>query len=398
MIDAVIVGGGLAGATLALQLARQGREVLLLEREARFRDRVRGENLLPWGVAAARRLGVLDDLVAAGAYPVRTWTTYLDGFPACARDLPTSTPDGEGALNLFHPDMQDVLLRRAAAEGAIVRRGAEVVLLERAPSRSVVVTFQQEKRRHTTSAALAVGADGRGSVVRTWAGFRPRQDSILLMVAGVLVEGASVPPDSVHLLIGGGTAVLLAPLGPRRVRNYVVYRVGSRRRPLSGRLHFRELVDTCVAAGVPERWYEGAECAGPLAEFDGADQWVDAPARHGVALIGDAAATSNPAWGCGLSLSLLDVEHLSDALAHAATTHEALKRYAEEHDRCFGALRRVLSWMTDLAWAPGPEAEERRARVMPRLFHDPASFPDFIGAGPTTRSDDEARRLVLEHD
>jgi hypothetical protein len=31
-----------------------------LEREEKFKDRVRGENMLPWGVAAARRLGVLD--------------------------------------------------------------------------------------------------------------------------------------------------------------------------------------------------------------------------------------------------------------------------------------------------------------------------------------------------
>jgi 2-polyprenyl-6-methoxyphenol hydroxylase-like FAD-dependent oxidoreductase len=56
--DAIVVGGGLAGSALADQLARSGHDVLVLERETRFKDRVRGENMLPWGVAAARRLGI----------------------------------------------------------------------------------------------------------------------------------------------------------------------------------------------------------------------------------------------------------------------------------------------------------------------------------------------------
>jgi len=48
--DAVIVGGGLAGSTLAKNLAEVGCQVLVLERETRFKDRVRGEQMNPWGV------------------------------------------------------------------------------------------------------------------------------------------------------------------------------------------------------------------------------------------------------------------------------------------------------------------------------------------------------------
>ena len=53
--DVVVVGGGLAGSSLATVLARAGIGVLVLEKETRFKDRVRGENMLPWGVATARR-------------------------------------------------------------------------------------------------------------------------------------------------------------------------------------------------------------------------------------------------------------------------------------------------------------------------------------------------------
>ena len=52
--DVVTVGGGLAGSALAITLARQGVRVLVLEKETQFRDRVRGEGLLPWGVNEAR--------------------------------------------------------------------------------------------------------------------------------------------------------------------------------------------------------------------------------------------------------------------------------------------------------------------------------------------------------
>jgi 2-polyprenyl-6-methoxyphenol hydroxylase-like FAD-dependent oxidoreductase len=66
--DAIIAGGGLGGSTLAFELARAGHKVLVLERETRFKDRVRGESMLPWGVDIARRLGLVDVLVKAGGH------------------------------------------------------------------------------------------------------------------------------------------------------------------------------------------------------------------------------------------------------------------------------------------------------------------------------------------
>jgi len=139
----------------------------------------------------------------------------------------------------------------------------------------------------------------------------------------------------------------------------------------------------------------GAESIGPLAEFDGADHWVVSPAKNGVALIGDAAASSDPSWGCGLSLTLLDVEHLSNALCANDDWSTALTCYAKAHDEYYSALHRILGWMTELMWKPGAEAEQRRGRVFPRMMSDPRGFPDAIGLGPFGPSDDRARRLVL---
>jgi len=73
----------------------------------------------------------------------------------------------------------------------------------------------------------------------------------------------------------------------------------------------------------------------------------------------------------------------------------ALEQYALEHDEYYGALHRILDWMTQLAWTPGPEANDRRGRVGARLAQDPTGFPDLIGLGPFGPSDERARRLIL---
>jgi 2-polyprenyl-6-methoxyphenol hydroxylase-like FAD-dependent oxidoreductase len=128
--DLIVVGGGLAGSTLAARVAGSGRRVLVLESEKKFRDRVRGENMLPWGVAAARRLGVYETLVGAGAHEPQWWNTYMMGHQTQRRDLKTTTPRGDVTLNLYHPHLQEALLENALAAGAEVRRGARVVGLE----------------------------------------------------------------------------------------------------------------------------------------------------------------------------------------------------------------------------------------------------------------------------
>ncbi|MGH9888059.1 MAG: FAD-dependent oxidoreductase, partial [bacterium] len=396
--DAVIVGGGLAGSALADQLARAGHNVLVLERETQFRDRVRGENILPWGVAVARRLGIYDDLVAAGGQRAPNWVAYTMGEAAPTRDLPATTPGGDPMLNMYHPDLQEAVMKRAVAAGATVKRGAAVLGVEAGPNRAPSVTFELEGRRETATGRIVVGADGRASQVRSWGGFEVQRNPELLTIAGTLIEGTDIPDDSAFLCMGPGFGTFWAPLGNRRSRTYFVYPGVGGRRGLSGKHKAAEFLDSVRAVGIPDSWTAGAEVVGPLAEFDGADRWVDSPAKNGVVLIGDAAAASDPSWGSGLSLTLLDVEHLATALRATSDWNAAIAQYAGEHDEYYHALHRIHSWMTELVWTPGPEAQERRMRVFPRMMSDPTGFPDGVGLGPFGPSDEQARRMILDLD
>jgi menaquinone-9 beta-reductase len=233
-LDIVIVGGGLAGSTLATLMARKGKKVLVLEREAQFKDRVRGENMLPWGVAIARRLGLVDDLLAAGAHPAPLFNIYAMGQQTEARPFPQTTPHGEASLNMYHPDLQETLLRNAVKAGTEVQRGANVTeISERNANGRRRVTYVENGTTHTVEARVVVGADGRSSRVRQWGGFTVEKDPDNLRIAGALMEGVAMPDDGMCLAFGPGFATFIAPLGGKRARTYFVYpgATGDRKLP-----------------------------------------------------------------------------------------------------------------------------------------------------------------------
>ena len=58
--DIITIGGGIAASALAKAMAEQGAKVLVLEREVKFKDRVRGEALVCWGGGEARELGIYE--------------------------------------------------------------------------------------------------------------------------------------------------------------------------------------------------------------------------------------------------------------------------------------------------------------------------------------------------
>src|SRR5262249_32907834 len=83
--DLIVVGGGIAGASLARRMAEGGARVVVLERETEFRDRIRGEALVPWGVGEARQLGVVD-ILRSCAQEMRWVQLSINGQVAMKRD------------------------------------------------------------------------------------------------------------------------------------------------------------------------------------------------------------------------------------------------------------------------------------------------------------------------
>jgi menaquinone-9 beta-reductase len=397
--DLIVIGGGLAGAASAKSIAEAGLHVLILEREKSFKDRVRGEAMLGWGVTEAGKLGIDTLLRETCGHEVRFLATRIAGLPeAPVRDLVETSPHRVGVMNFYHPEMQTIMLRAAEQAGATVRRGVTVIGLE--PGGQVTVRARGDGGDSLYQARLVAAADGRDSACRAWCGLPVRGDPEHVVMAGVLFEGSRAPGDQVQLRINPprGSFAFMAPVGQGRFRAYAgVYRQGQPVH-LSGRRAVTDFVEVCVAAGMPAQWYDGAEVAGPLACFEAADTWVEHPYGDGVVLIGDAAAASDPSWGCGLSLTLRDVRVLRDLLLADSDWDRAAHAYAAEHDRYFGALHRLTDWMRMMFYDPGPAGTAYRERAFPYLAEDGRRIPDIIGLGPEAPSDEAAhRRLFGEH-
>ena len=191
-VDVAIVGGGVAGSALATVLARAGVAVAVVEREKRFRDRVRGDALFPWGAAEAAKLGVANLLPVSGARPLPIWQSYVDRVPNPPYDWRPDVPAGDVVWGVNHPGLQEALFQGAADAGAHVFRPAKAVGVARDAKGRFELAIQSEERAPSLSARLVVGADGRDSGVRHWIGAHTVPDPVHHVIGGCLV--ADVEP------------------------------------------------------------------------------------------------------------------------------------------------------------------------------------------------------------
>lgn len=388
--DLIVVGGGLGGAALAKIMANAGATVMVLEQEGKFKDRVRGEFMPPWGVAEARRLGLEDSLQSCGCY-----VSHIETGLGPARDLAATTPQGLPGLGFSHPEMQETLLEAAAVAGAQVRRGVAVTGIE--PGQPARVQFRESDRTKSLSARLVVAADGRNSAARKWAGFPVRFQPHPFLFAGVLLTGLAMPRHLGHYCFNPAIAMVAAIVyeGRDRFRAYLGYPTEAMER-LQGNEALARFLEHSRRTTVFPNFYDGVvRCVGPLASFSCSEDWVEHPYQDGVALVGDAAATSDPVFGQGMSLTLRDVRTLSDKLLGNTDWNVAGADYATEHQAYYSVIHTCCEWLRQVLLEQGPEADRRRATAMPLIVKDPTRIPDHIISGPELPIDDSVRARFL---
>jgi 2-polyprenyl-6-methoxyphenol hydroxylase-like FAD-dependent oxidoreductase len=393
--DVVTVGGGIGGASVARTMAAAGARVLVVEHETKFRDRVRGESLM-WGVADADAMGIGDVLRRGCGNEAPFWDVTMVPMPFGPRDVSVTTPGGKAYITFYHPDMQEDVLAAAATAGAEVRRGAWVRDV-RGGSRPEL-TVECGGHTEEIGARLVVGADGRSSVTRKWAGFPVQRDPDGLRLAGVLLANVAPPrQDTQYMWLNPalGQEALLIPIGGGRARAYLGYHKDADGTRYQGARDLPRFLQACGETGMPREFCSDATAAGPLATFDGADTWVDHPYARGVALIGDAAAASDPSYGQGLSLTMRDARVLTDNLLGTDDWGAAANAYAADHDRYYANTHNVERWFTELFLARGPEADAKRARALPLIAEDPTRMPDHINSGPDELADGAMRARLF---
>ena len=375
--EIVVVGGGIAGAAIALVLARAGLNVTVLEQQASYRDRVRGEYIQPWGVAEAQHLGISEILIQAGGFFARRIIPYDEintthAAEAAARALDTLVPEVPGALCVSHPAACLALSQAAANAGAKVIRGIGRSVITRGSEPAV--SFELDGVEHRLSCRLIVGADGRSSTVRAQAGIRLLHEGPTHFMSGMLVDHVpDWPQEDIAIGTEGEVNFFVFPQGGQKLRLYTCTALNQRSR-YSGPTGPRRFLDDFRGLScLPFHEALGrATPIGPCATMSGEDTWTEIPYAEGIVLIGDAGGYNDPIIGEGLSLALRDVRLLSEILLQEQEWVPAhLKRYGEQRREGFRRMRVVAAWRAALSAQFGPEAAARRARFHDRLGQDP---------------------------
>jgi len=390
--DIVTIGGGLGGSALAKAMAERGYRVLVVEGATAFKDRIRGDQMSSWGAVEAKELGIYDLILESNGNEMVWWDMYLGSGRIGHRDLTATTPSGLPNLSFFHPEMQEALIAAAETAGAEVRRGARVKAAK--PGDDPEVTIEWDGGSETVSCRMVVACDGRNSGARRWGSFQTRRDEDRLQIAGLLFDGMEIEADTARLCFNvvKGQNALLFPQGGGRVRSYIASWKALHPR-LQGEAAKASFVEEAKKVGIPGELFEGAEPVGPLATFDGADEYVEHPYRDGIALIGDAAASSDPSWGQGISLTLRDVRTLRDKLLESEEWDAAGHAYAEAHDEYYGRVHTFEDWLTSLFYEPGAAGDKRRRRLMTGKVNLDEFDP--FQSGPESSEPDAATREAV---
>jgi 2-polyprenyl-6-methoxyphenol hydroxylase-like FAD-dependent oxidoreductase len=170
--DIVVVGGRVAGAATAMLLARMGHDVVVVERAEVLGDTLSTLGIARSGVVQLARWGLLDEVLATGAPPIRQVTFHAGGESVVRR-----IKDRAGVDHLVAPRrrvLDPTVAGAAARSGADVRYGITMTALRRDASGRVVGISACDGSGGTyeLDARIVVGADGLRSRVARSVGAR----------------------------------------------------------------------------------------------------------------------------------------------------------------------------------------------------------------------------------
>ena len=316
----LIVGGGIAGLTLAAALHRQGFEVSLIERNPTWQTLGAGMAIQPNAMRALRALE-LDGAVADRGMVLHRWG-FCDqlGELLCEIDLEDFWNGVGPFIGIERAMLQQALLIGVSALPC--RLGLSVIALQQDDDGVSICFSDGSSGRYD----LVVGADGISSSIRGLA-FRANPPTGVGHVAWRSV----VPMRPTKLTdlrfffgdrcffglcpVGGGHTYGFGHVAEPHFHDDVRGRLARLRRRFDG---FAEPVQQFLAALACD---EQVHCS--------TVEWVDQEEWHRgrVVLVGDAAHASSPMMGQGGGMAVEDAYVLAVCLRSADTMESALARY-----------------------------------------------------------------------
>lgn len=334
--DAIVIGAGPAGSSVAAQLAGAGHSVLLLEKQRLPEHKLCGEFLSVEVTAMFERLGVLSAIRAAGAVPIgRALVSAGSGAAFCA-PLPGQ------ALALSRYVLDHLLFEHARERGVDARCGVPVRDVSGALGRG----FEVATDAQVFQARLVVGAYGKRSRLdrkldRPFLSERSSRVGIKAHYEGAVPEGMV----ELHAFSGGYCGLL--PIEHGRV-NACLIADARLLKEAGGRPE--ALLDRVLAANLrlASRMASLRRCTAfeAVSQITFSSKGVFA---GDVCMVGDAAAMIAPLCGDGMAMALRSAEilaplaagHLRGDLGAAEFRH----RYEVAWRQAFHMRLRLGRWL-----------------------------------------------------
>lgn len=172
--EVLVIGGGPAGSTIAALLARQGRRVVMLEKDRHPRFHI-GESLLPANGPLFERLGVRAEVERIGmpkwgvefVSPLHDAPSLLEFGDAWDRSMPY-------AWQVRRSELDEILFRHAASCGAATIEGCRVREVRFDADGADVLAETDDGQRRRWRAAFVVDASGRDTLLANQMGTKAR--------------------------------------------------------------------------------------------------------------------------------------------------------------------------------------------------------------------------------
>ena len=349
--DAIVIGGGPAGATTASVLGQYGRHVLVLEKDSFPRYHV-GESLLPYCYFPLERIGALDKIKQHG-FTQKYSVQFVS--PRGKQSQPFyffEHFDHEAAQTwqVWRDQFDNLLLDHAQESGAeVLQETAAQELIEENDAVAGVAAKTKEGQPFEARAPITIDASGRNAFSIGRHGWRKMDPELNKMAVWTYYKGAKRDTGYDE----GATTVAFIPekgwfwyiplpgdtvsVGVVAERSYLLRHGRDPETIFNGEIHSNQWIADHLSTGTPigKYWATG--------EYSYRSEFC---ARDGLVLTGDAFAFLDPVFSSGVFLALkggeLAAESAECALRTGDTSAEHFTAYGETLCEMIEAMRKLV--------------------------------------------------------
>jgi 2-polyprenyl-6-methoxyphenol hydroxylase-like FAD-dependent oxidoreductase len=343
-VNCCIAGGGPAGMMLGYLLARAGVQVLVLEKHADFLRDFRGDTIHPSTLEVMHELGLLDEFLEQPhqkLYQLNAQVGEMQVTIADFKHLPTRCPFI--ALMPQWDFLNFLAVQGSRFPGFALRMQAEVTGLIQESERVIGLHADTPDGPIEVRAELAIGADGRNSVVREKAGLKVKDFGAPMDVLWFRLNRSTEDLVATMGRFDAGRIFIMINRGEYCQCGYVIPKGRFEQMRRQGFETFREEIKRLAPFArktVQElRTWDDVKLL--TVRVDRLLEWY----RPGLLCIGDAAHAMSPVGGVGINLAIQDAVAAANVLFKALVEGQVTVSHLRQIQRRRELPTSITQWL-----------------------------------------------------